>query len=1826
MLAYYYQLKIKPENSSHGLPRLTKTTSRMRKLLLLFYVLIAAGTGIQQANAQDLRTFPDPICKGSFTTTSVSNLSVPFDRIEFDYDGDGTSDGTATSPSTSFTYQYNTSGAKTITAKIFFPGNPTPQVLTINTTVVTPPTASFNLLTNITQCFIGNVTEIENTSVKGDGDISEIEVLWGDVTKYIFPNPPNNTPGQKTTHSYGFQGVFTITMSVKDNSGCQSLSTATATVTIKNDITPDFTIQGTRGCKQSCYTFVNNTPIPFADVKTYTWDFGDGTTYTAQRPFVMPTDSINYHRLVQQPAPQWGGTTPPFCYTKPGKFTPSLYLEDMTGCKGRFTATSNLPENIQFTFDVKPTFSSGDTTRRADSVCYGTPHDATIFFRQTPIELAQPGQWLWTFDNPASMQLNANDKEWWPKHAFVRDKPDKCDFSVKLQVAVPPCLLDTTVKVRILAPKAQIEDKPVVQILPSQQTQCVITNMVEFPNTSSHCYAEHMWRKWDFGDDFAPRCTSFLVPNAGWPQPGGWVYNMVPPQALTNSHGYFIQNGITYAGKRVDCNFSHDSLPVHRYEDWAKIYEWYRDGHDFMPWDFNRYTRNPADTGSAPGSKIWVHNRDTQLWGKPVYMNISTGELVTTQGFYNDPIFGNIPYPRIDTITSQQPQDLTPLHRITIQRGVPDPFALESGIYNVIPRGTIIDPKSQPNGFQALIDGRFYSYPYGRRLFGQSSTQNFYEYIFYREIQKCHTVELELSDSLNGGSTGKPLETFDYLMIDTADCGHKANAQLALVRPDARGLGKSGIECTGAAPNGIEFRLDQSVFIDAFTGAQSMYPGINPNCGQTLILLNIDSLADRMDGTPCTLDGFTSWGGGTTLGGLNRPNFNSMPNWNQPPPAQWNAMNYTTKTSTYWHYGPNAPLGVPDPQDPNGYVTVGLVIGAGVIPGSNPVQPLCISDTVWYHNFLYFRKGNAAFYLDPTYNPVTNVPTTGICKEYCKNDEILFVYQDTTQDSIAVSYINWGDMTYTLDSFYHTKDNSPATIAQGYVNGLKRVRNHYHLGTCGFDPPTLYKREVFPHGVPGQKVDIVWHQNYYHRLLGANASGSLQILGPNTAGDSLLLIECNYQYSIAMKDTLALWYIKEVRDSAYGLWPVKHTFWNSTFENNCKQMGGRGTGVSHDIYTTKLCRDDFQIGLVIRGVIDSCMVRNSKGEFDTVFCVGEPVHFYDSVRYWRPDCIQTSLPFFPNKDWSQPGVLPVLGAPYNTYQFDTVNYWAREETNTNVFRVPQSFEYPYIEKMYWYFGDGDSATGTKPIHTYKNPGRYVVTMKTFDRRGCWDTSWCYVYISDPVAKAVVAPGLFNCLAPVELWDRSIVLTGGNDNADSVKLNFWWFGENKTADTLTRFDGSNTDTATWKYRKNGVFSVKLVVETFQGCKDTVYQEVFVEGPRPKIKLLTDTIGCAPFKVRVVNLADTDGPPTAQKLTRATLVFWGNPAANQSEIMKNQYDTVEFVYEDSGLFYIFVQGDDNDPPSAQNCPIVTIPDTVDNFEAPIRIRVMHSYPAKIEVNPQIVCVDQPFEIINLSDTIRYTDFKYSIYTGDTLTELDTIRKTNLENRFTTSIDSMGRFLVLLEPMGFAPGLPPCKRYDTVEINVVKPTALFDIDSSFANRRASEFKFTNTSTGADNYTWVAYKGSDFSNVYKGPEDVVQASPDWYIDMKTDTGDFIVCLTAFTADPAKPICSDSICKKIDFRFIVKMEIFNVFTPNEDGKNDVFNIDIEGETEYDLVIYNRWGTKVFESKDKQLDWNGKNMNDGSECPGGTYFYVFKYGLQSGKSETLNGSITLIRE
>lgn len=72
-------------------------------------------------------------------------------------------------------------------------------------------------------------------------------------------------------------------------------------------------------------------------------------------------------------------------------------------------------------------------------------------------------------------------------------------------------------------------------------------------------------------------------------------------------------------------------------------------------------------------------------------------------------------------------------------------------------------------------------------------------------------------------------------------------------------------------------------------------------------------------------------------------------------------------------------------------------------------------------------------------------------------------------------------------------------------------------------------------------------------------------------------------------------------------------------------------------------------------------------------------------------------------------------------------------------------------------------------------------------------------------------------------------------------------------------------------------------------------------------------------------------------------------------------------------------------------------------------------------------------------------------------------------------------------------------------------------------------------------------------------------------------------------------------------VDVYNAFSPNDDGKNDVWVIDgIEGFPENTVTIFNRWGDVIIEITNyNNIDavWDGTNKN-GRKVATGTYFYI----------------------
>jgi gliding motility-associated-like protein len=87
------------------------------------------------------------------------------------------------------------------------------------------------------------------------------------------------------------------------------------------------------------------------------------------------------------------------------------------------------------------------------------------------------------------------------------------------------------------------------------------------------------------------------------------------------------------------------------------------------------------------------------------------------------------------------------------------------------------------------------------------------------------------------------------------------------------------------------------------------------------------------------------------------------------------------------------------------------------------------------------------------------------------------------------------------------------------------------------------------------------------------------------------------------------------------------------------------------------------------------------------------------------------------------------------------------------------------------------------------------------------------------------------------------------------------------------------------------------------------------------------------------------------------------------------------------------------------------------------------------------------------------------------------------------------------------------------------------------------------------------------------------------------------------------------------KYFIPNAFAPN--GVNKVFRPYLSNILEAELIIYNRWGEKIYTEKSSNPTWNG--MYQGAPCSTGIYFYTLEIIGSDNKKEYLKGNIHLLR-
>jgi len=136
------------------------------------------------------------------------------------------------------------------------------------------------------------------------------------------------------------------------------------------------------------------------------------------------------------------------------------------------------------------------------------------------------------------------------------------------------------------------------------------------------------------------------------------------------------------------------------------------------------------------------------------------------------------------------------------------------------------------------------------------------------------------------------------------------------------------------------------------------------------------------------------------------------------------------------------------------------------------------------------------------------------------------------------------------------------------------------------------------------------------------------------------------------------------------------------------------------------------------------------------------------------------------------------------------------------------------------------------------------------------------------------------------------------------------------------------------------------------------------------------------------------------------------------------------------------------------------------------------------------------------------------------------------------------------------------------------------------------------------------------------------------SDTGIYIITVTYDFNGCSSSASLEVFASEDQSLDVSSLRFPNIFTPNADGKNDVFKPFLADDAEfnilqympsYNLLIYNRWGGLIYESTGVGKQWDGKT--NGEDLSAGVYYFIVNYQITCGTSGTVEakGEVELTR-
>ncbi|MEI6312066.1 MAG: PKD domain-containing protein [Bacteroidota bacterium] len=555
---------------------------------------------------------------------------------------------------------------------------------------------------------------------------------------------------------------------------------------------------------------------------------------------------------------------------------------------------------------------------------------------------------------------------------------------------------------------------------------------------------------------------------------------------------------------------------------------------------------------------------------------------------------------------------------------------------------------------------------------------------------------------------------------------------------------------------------------------------------------------------------------------------------------------------------------------------------------------------------------------------------------------------------------------------------------------------------------------------------------------------------------------------------------------------------------------------------------------------------------------------------------------------------------------------------------------------YWDFGDGDTSTLKSPTHTFTEGGTYTVNVYFRDTTTCNDVDTATIQITvynDTVTPLYHIDRIFYGCDSVKIMVQSF-----NTTANSIQ---WNFGDGTTS---TSFIDQHT------YKDSGLFQILyIVVDSSKRCRmiDTMFEYVSL-NPLDAVFDISDTNACVPADVVFTDASPYflatnywsfgDGTSDTGRSvihTYTSVNSWNimhiiidssvcNFADTSYAIIQTRNDstvanfTATILSEcDSNLTIQFTNtsvnalqfewnfGDGTSSTLANPTHTWTVPGwytvqmiSIDSTRCHPRDTAYARYQLKANAIADFdvlstACSGVAVYMDNLSNPAAIFTWYFS--DGTSSTQFEPTHIFNNAGTYTIT-------LVIRDTN-------TCDVYDTLTktINILAfPIADFMMDrDSFYYLDA--IQFTNLSQNFTDVIW------NFGN---GDTSILENPLYTYPQIHSLTP----CIIAYIEGTT---CADTFCKNIYINFEARIGVPNAFTPNGDGINDEVRVEGKGIVELTFMIFNRWGEKVFESRDQQVGWNGIYKGQMQEMD--VYAYTVKARFLDDTRKTLTGNITLLK-